>query len=136
MKKIICLIVIVLLSFMMSSCKMQEKENSQPQTNVTYEGIVNWDSFSVDDYNETEIPFTVDEKLAFEIGDAALKSTVDESKLDEYYKMPAYVYEISGKNIYIVDRAQTVDGHLIDGGGFSVAISKEDGRILKIWFGE
>ena len=50
--------------------------------------------------------------------------------------MPAYVYEISGKNIYIVDRAQTVDGHLIDGGGFSVAISKEDGRILKIWFGE
>lgn len=138
MKKSICVAVVILsmILIIMCSCKMNQENDIQTQTDVTYGGAVYFDSFSVDDYNETEIPFTVDEKLAFEIGDAALKSTVDESKLDEYYKMPAYVYEISGKNIYIVDRAQTVDGHLIDGGGFSVAISKEDGRILKIWFGE
>ena len=139
MKKSICVAVVILsmMLIIMCSCKMNQENDIQTQTDVTYGGAVYFDSFSVDDYNETEIPFTVDEKLAFEIGDAAFKSTIDESKLDEYYKMPAYVYEISGENIYLVCRLQqSVDGNIMDGGGFNAAISKEDGRILKMWIGE
>jgi len=64
--------------------------------------------------------------LALEIGDAVLKEVFGEDRLSDTI---FYVSEINNQDFYIVSRF--IEN--VAGGGYNVAISKEDGKILKIW---
>ena len=128
MKKYICFIIVFLFSMTICSCTVAKEEQSN--LNIEFE-LRAGKNFSLDEIQN--LPYTIDEKLAFEIGDAAMRANVNQSHLDAYDKMSANVVEILGGDYYIINRIPN-DGS--EGGGISVAISKEDGRILKMWIGE
>jgi len=67
--------------------------------------------------------------LALEIGDAVLKEVFGEDRLSDTI---FYVSENNNQDFYIVSRF--IED--VVGGGYNVAISKEDGKILKIWADE
>ena len=127
MKKMIFIVLIILQMFFVTSCETQDVA----KYSVWDEKVLG--DFSLEDYNECDIAFAIDEELAFEIGDAAMKSRVNDSKMEEYYKWEAIVIEITSQNLFVVSRIPN-DGS--EGGDINVAISKEDGRILKMWIGE
>jgi len=83
------------------------------------------------DFNDETGAFigvSIDDKLALEIADAVLKSVYGAEKLkgSEFI-----VAEIGGSGYFVVTRHFNIPG-----GDYNVAISKDDGRILKIWEGE
>ena len=88
-------------------------------------GIMRWDDIRVND-----IAFEMDEETALEIGDIILTKILGEEWINNSTFIVSYaVFE----EVFIVTR---MPSELVPGGDFSVAINKEDGRILKIWGGE
>lgn len=75
--------------------------------------------------------FSVNEKLALEIGNAVIKSIQGE---DHFNNTEFLVYEIEGQNVIVVYRMPK--NKQVLGGEINVAISKTNGQILKIWGGE
>lgn len=73
----------------------------------------------------------IDEKLALKIGNAVIASVYGEEVLKDTMFI---VSEISAKNVFIVSRVPKEVEVL--GGSYSVAISKTDGAIVKVWPGE
>ena len=71
--------------------------------------------------------FFIDDKLAFEIGSAILKKVYGEDKLLDYR---FFVIEGLREGVFVVT-ALPHDRRMF-GGEYSVAISKEDGKILSV----
>jgi len=85
------------------------------------------------DFNDTTGSFTnfsIDEKLALEIGTAVLKKIYGEVLISNTSYI---VREISEGGFFVVIR---MPNNNIPGADYNVAINKKDGKILKIWMGE
>lgn len=74
--------------------------------------------------------FVIDEKLAYEIGTAVLKSIIGERKMSETNFV---VYEVEGEDVFVVCRLQKKP---VLGGCYSVVISKTNGAVLSAFLGE
>lgn len=133
-------IVIVLLS-----CSLLLFSNGCVNTNATqgvdkvsvqdvgkFVGVVPDSEFNLDD--KSGIPskgLIIDEKLALEIGNAVIKSVYNENVIEQ---TEFIVCELKDKDIFVVSRIPKGGETL--GGDYNVAISKIDGKILKVWAGE
>lgn len=73
----------------------------------------------------------IDKNLALKIGDAIIKSTYSK---EGYADTKLIITDYENKDIYVVSRIPK-DPAVI-GNEISVAISKKDGAVLKIWSGE
>ena len=73
--------------------------------------------------------FVIDEKLAYEIGTAVLKSIIGEEEISE---TNFEVYEV--EDVFVVSRLPK-DRHVL-GGCYSVVISKTNGAVLSAFLGE
>jgi len=95
-------------------------------------GVVPDSEFNLDD--KSGIPskgLIIDEKLALEIGNAVIKSVYNENVIEQ---TEFIVCELKDKDIFVVSRIPKGGETL--GGDYNVAISKIDGKILKVWAGE
>lgn len=140
MRKYIIIICVCLL-FTIMCCSICASYCLEQPDEISYEGVVD---LSVGFYDEYSIEFDVDEKLAAEIGIAAIKMFFKEQDfskniftIHEYEKEGIFIvasipkFEVKNKgNERIVKRPEDA------GPCIHVAIRKEDGAILKMWPGE
>jgi len=148
------MIILLMLSFIIASCsindnksKINENEGegmSIPDTTINnddgittsatdqgrFEGVVLDYSIDLEDAAGSYSSFVVDEKLALDIGNAVLVHIFGDTILSDTYFV---VREIADRGFIVVTRIPNSD---VPGEDYSVAINKEDGRILRIWMGE
>ena len=74
----------------------------------------------------------IDENLALDIGNAAIKSAYSNEDKNILKNTKFQVYELKDKNVYVVYRYYEDSM----GGAYGVAISKKDGAIVKMWIDE
>lgn len=117
------------------SCKINTFENNETnmdnKSEGKYYGIVSDYNFELG--NESDIvscEFVMTEKLALEIGNAVITSVYGEDVLTD---TKFAVYELKDKDVFVVSRIPCDE---ILGGDYNVALSKTDGRIIKVWSGE
>jgi hypothetical protein len=89
-----------------------------------FNGVAYGENIDLDDPTGRVTEFTISSDLAMIIGDAILYNHFGK---DATAKMTLHGEEIAEKGYYVISRLS--DG----GGGYSVAINKEDGKILRIW---
>ncbi len=135
MKKIIIILFIMLLALFLYgylSGMLFQGDKIPPGDVGEFKGVISAQDINLDEkegISGQEI--VIDEKLALEIGNAVIKSVFDEHVIKETeYR----VFELRGKDSFVVSRLPR--DKLMLGGDYNVAISKIDGRILKVWMGE
>ena len=121
------LLVLVCILGVLSSCYPQDYTKQNTDEKVFYDlGSKLWNNGRLEKI-ETEIKIEIDKNLALEIGDAVLSAYTGE-KSDNTDLTISFV---ANQDFYIVSRL-----HVKWGGELCVAISKIDGKILKIWHGD
>jgi len=127
MKKREIITLLLLIAIILSVCALAACGEKQGEG--VFKGIVSGWNTDLDDITLTYSDFVIDDKVALEIGDAVLKSILG----DKFNNTSFIVCEIADKNFYIITRIPDTN---VPGVDYNIAISKEDGRILKIWMGE
>ena len=126
MKKIILIVCSALIIF--SGCAKQDSNQKLSELHDVY-----FATSSNGDYLDLEnggVEWEMNGEMALEIGNAVLESIYG-AEIAEY---DAYsVCYIEKKEVYLVIRSLGKD---VLGGCFTVAISKKNGEILKVWSGE
>jgi len=111
------------------------KEKDKFMNQVTYEKVI-WTSLPLN-FNSTfgdVKDFSIDDKLAFEIGSALLKKAFGETTFFDYHFI---IIEVLEEDIFIVSALPPAEPNRVPlGGDYNVAINKKDGKIIKIWMGE
>lgn len=131
-----CCLLVIFFSGCTNIIATQGVDNMLPQDIALDKSVVEW---NIEDWGvkidvESESPFkgfVVDDKLALAIGNAVIEALFGEDFID---KTRPNVYEIKGENMFIIERVYKEPD--IIGGDVCVAISKTNGKILKIWGGE
>lgn len=124
--KTIFILLLFILTISLVGCAKQENNKDVG----VFEGVVSWD-INLDTYLGYPIHDAIDEKLALDIGNVVIRSIYGEEILK---KTDFLVCEPEGHDFYIVSRMPK-DKKML-GDDYNVAISRIDGRILKVWAGE
>ena len=130
-EKILTLMLCMVLT-VVSGCS--KNDNGEFRGVVEDKEIGGWD-YILNDYN---LAFTfeelggIDEKLALDIGNAAIKSAWSRADEKVLENTKFIIYEIKDMDVYVICRYY--ENWM--GGDCNVAISKKDGAILKLWGGE
>lgn len=120
-------ILVLLCSYIILSPK-NDVEKVSTEDVGEFQGVVADWGINIDFTNEIPLKgFIVNEKLALEIADDVWRSLGREKMIEE---TEFIVCEIEGKDLFVVTR---IPQKLQRGGGYNIAISKSNGRILKIW---
>ena len=121
MKKIVIgLLVCAFIVPALGGCKKNMKDEGK------FKGVLSGWEVNLKDPMGTYKDFVLDEQTAYEIGNAILKRVYGEEKLKNTRFI---VYEVEGKDYFVVCRGPKAG----PGGGYNVALNKEDGKILRIW---
>ena len=138
-KRILLLLFLGCIIFMACSCSNTNNKNESNGDIITKNGV-RYKKYShtseVDLENKlgTILDFEISEDLAAEIGDCILKSAY--SKVD-FSDTELVLFKNRNRDIFTVSRWPAYDDQTYGGGGeYNVAISKADGKILKIWMDE
>ena len=130
MKKL--LLVILVLCCMTGGCTYKSdvsEENSEKKPDRIKVARMSSDDYNTYINRDYGFEMTVDEHLALEIWNAVIARLYSQAMIDS---TDYTLYEVKEENIYVLSRY--VKGTL--GGDINVAISKENGAIVKIWGGE
>ncbi len=95
--------------------------------NGEFLGVVSDGNWNDHNHSDRIKDVVIDEKMALAIGDAVIKREFGEDAIEGY---TFEVYEVKGENTFIVKRFA---GGLNLASTYSVAISKIDGAIIRIW---
>lgn len=138
--KLICTLLVVI--FIVSGCAGSKVNDEGKFLGVIEEGDIGYIE-DIEAYEgwgimtPEELDF-IDEQVALEIGNIVIERvfstipTEDGEYKDVLENTNYIVYEVKDKDFYVVTRG---DPNAL-GGGYSVAISKKNGAILKLWLGE
>ena len=134
MKKSIILLLCIVIVNLTSSC-MNVKKNEGDD--MTYDSGIyyykDWDSMDTT-YSGEVVPT---KECAIEIATAIFNSMSKSEEMNAY-KVSSVFYDTEDE-FWVVTFADYYDEEndmYILGGGVSIAIQKNDGRVLKIWYGE
>ena len=136
MKKILflafigCIIILCVACSNTSSKNIKDGDEKLNQE-LIYEKSTHTSEVDLADNIGAVLDFEISEKLAVEIGNAVLKSVYNETILNN---TKLILSENEKGNIFTISRV--INDIYTDGGDCNVAISKTDGKILKIWMGE
>ena len=140
MKKIFALFLIALLSIVFISCAQTNDElanNFEKQNEEKYD-MLEFESGSHFDVNWEEItltytkPVVSDKETAVKIAEAIF-SGMEKDEIEKNY-VPQYIFFDEQNEIWIVSFWENND--VIIGGSINIAIQKNDGKVLKIWYDE
>lgn len=128
---LLILIVLTLASFFAcSACNNQKKKETDM---VSFKSGIyfnkNW-SETVGTYGQAVVP---NEKVALEIAQSIFNGMDKSEEVQKY--IPQTVFFDEQENIWIVSFWKEADEAIV-GGDCNIAIQKEDGKVLRIWFGE
>jgi len=138
-KKILLLLFLGCIIFMACSCSNTNNKNESngdiiTKNGVRYKKYSHTSEVDLDDTIGTILDFEISEDLAAEIGDCILKSAY--SKVD-FSDAELVLLKHKNRDVFIVGIWPVYDDQTDGGGGgYNVAISKADGKILKIWMDE
>lgn len=131
MKRILLLLFSVILSIaVFSVCAAQKKEEIDT---IKFESgnyfNKDWNE-TVGTYKKAVVP---NENTALEIAQAIFNGMDKSKEMQEY--VPQSIFYDEESEIWIVSFGKE-SNEIILGGDCSIAIQKEDGKVLRIWFGE
>lgn len=130
MKRILLLLfTIILCMVLLSACEIKGRENDMVIFESGNYHDKNW-SESVGTYKKAVVP---NEETALEIAKAIFNG-IDKSKEAQDY-IPQMVFYDEQDEVWIVSFWKE-SSEITLGGDCSIAIQKEDGKVLRIWFGE
>ena len=123
------------LFFMCAMCQSNSiniVDKGRLMNQITYEKkVFDIFPFAFYDISGNVKDFSIDDKLAFEIGIAILAKAYGKDKIFGYRY---FVSESTREGVFVITAIPVVDTeYIILGGSYNVALSKEDGKILRIW---
>jgi uncharacterized protein YceK len=129
MKKVLFLTIIIIVSVLLSACGSieTEKDMIQFKSGIYYDK--NWDE-TVGSYTKATV---TDEQTAIGIAKAIFNGMEKSAEAQKY--VPQSVFFDEEDEIWIVSFWKDSDEITI-GGDCGIAIQKQDGKVLRIWFGE
>lgn len=130
MKKLFILLISIIFGMtLFSACESKEKENDILQYESGIYHDKNWGE-TVGSYTGATVP---DEKTALEIAKAIFNGMEKSEEAQKYVSQSIFFDEQD--EIWIVSFWQD-SNEITLGGDCSIAIQKQDGKVLRIWFGE
>lgn len=129
-RKLVMMVLILIVIYCCSSCANNENESDM----IEYESGIyhnkNWSDTAGTYSGESVIP---DEKTALEVAKSIFDGMEKSAEAQEY--VPQHVFYDNQDEIWIVSFWKDTDQFIL-GGDCSIAMRKEDGKVLRIWFGE
>lgn len=129
MKKIVLLITVIHIMVLFSACESPHKENNMIEYESGNYYNKNWDE-SVGTYQKAIVP---NKETAIEIAKVIFNG-MDKSKEAQEYIPNSAFYDVQDK-VWIVSFGKDANKTTL-GGDCCIAIREEDGKVLRIWFGE
>ena len=129
------LLIILLICSLLTACTSQKSQSTDSDKKFDFEIIDKNHNYYIDvnaiSINYTPNGLNMDENTAYVIGNAVLESAFSKAACEE--REHCEIYELKDENIYVITRNH---GGRYIGGDIYVAIDKNTGETIKVWFGE